>query len=47
MEELSSFVFANFVQLFLKFIAERETSEASHQLLRAQSFLSFYERKGE
>ena len=49
MEELSTSLFPNFEQLFLKFMAllvERETTNVSLQLLRAQSFLSFYEKKG-
>ena len=50
MEELSTFLFPNFEQLFLKFmalLAERETTKVSLQLFRAQSFLSFYKNEGE
>ena len=49
MEELSTSLFPNFKQLFLKFMAlltERETTKVSLQLFRAQSFLSFYEKEG-
>ena len=49
MEKLSTSLFPNFEQLFLKFmalLAEHETTTVPLQLVRAQSFLSFYKRKG-
>ena len=49
MEELSTSLFPNFEQLFLKFMAllpKRETTKVSLQLFQAQSFLSFPKNKG-